>query len=321
MKPSRSLLWATICVGVLVPMPSRAVSDPSPTDSIDIADVCVQVELVRAELEVIRFVMGRPTNEQPEMAVSGVATREVYAQALTLFRKAERLGFEQTREHAPEPAAPTGEITSADVYRVVQSALERIRRVKEHLGIEQQIQPPPRDPSKTATEVFRAVVQANRQLNLLLDRRFAPSDVFEQVTRGVGYASRLLEHFPDATLLPDPPEFEIGKRPGDVYRRLLDCFDRVRAIAKASGLEMLELEADETRIMAAEPSDVYDIASLLVSELAFLHSEVADARAPRPVYYVGRKFPSHVYQRAGILELQLVELEQWVQQNPDWLAE
>gem|GEM_PF-6574743 len=42
--------------------------------------------------------------------------------------------------------------------------------------------------------------------------------------------------------------------------------------------------------------------------------------APREVYYVGRKFPAHVYQRAGILEAQLVELENLVRKNPDWMT-
>ena len=82
---------------------------------------------------------------------------------------------------------------------------------------------------------------------------------------------------------------------------------------------MLELRIDETQIQQAEPSDVYDVASLIVAELAYLHSKLTDAKSPREVYYVGRKFPSHVYQRAGILDRQLIELQRWVLENPDWL--
>ena len=67
------------------------------------------------------------------------------------------------------------------------------------------------------------------------------------------------------------------------------------------------------------PSDVYDVASLLVSELAYLHARLPNAGAPRSSYNPGDKLPSHVYQRAGMLERQLSELNKWVEGSPDWL--
>lgn len=70
-----------------------------------------------------------------------------------------------------------------------------------------------------------------------------------------------------------------------------------------------------------EPSDVYDVASLVVAELACLHSRLPDAKPPREVYYVGRKFLSHVFQRAGTPDRQLVELERWVKDESDWLQQ
>ena len=283
-------------------------------------DVFVRVGLVRDELELIRFAMGQPKNEQPEFGVKGAAPREVYFQTLTLFRKSERLSFEHTREHSVEPVLPKGDIEPADVYEVVDAALERVRSVKRKLGIKKQSAPAKPDPTKTPNDVFRSAVQANRQINILLERRFGPSDVFQQVTLGVGYASRLLESFPDAETIPKAPAFEAGKRPGDVYQRLLGCVERIRRIAHASNFQVLELNAEEADFAQAEPSDVYDVASLLVSELDFLHSHLDGARPPREVYYVGRKFPSHVYQRVGILEQQLIQLEERVVKKPDWLG-
>ena len=112
-----------------------------------------------------------------------------------------------------------------------------------------------------------------------------------------------------------------GKRPRDVYLRLVGCFNRIREIADRSGLEILELEVDGTKKAAenAEPGDVYDIASLLVSELAFLHSQLKNGKPPREVFFAGRKFPSHVYQRAGILEKQLEKLEKLAAAEPGLL--
>lgn len=284
------------------------------------ADVYALVAQVRAELEQTRFVMGRPENLQAEINVQGAAPREVYYQALSMFRKAERLCFEQTREHVEEPGLPKGELRPADVFRVVLATLNCVQRVNQAIGVEQQAPRPAADPNKTPTSVFRATVQASRQLNLLLERRFAPSDVFQEVTLGVGYAASLLETLPDATTLPDAPPLQVGKRPQDVYRLLHTCFQRVRRVAQQSGLSVLELQLDDAQVAVARPSDVYDIASLVVSELAYLHSRLEHAEPPREVYYVGRKFPSHVYQRAGVLDRQLETLEEQVAAHPDWLS-
>ena len=72
---------------------------------------------------------------------------------------------------------------------------------------------------------------------------------------------------------------------------------------------MLALEVEAEELAVVTPSDVYDVASLLVAELAHLHRQFPDAEPPHETYYPGRKFPSHVYQRVGILESQLIELE------------
>ncbi len=301
-----------------------AQSPPDPTAganaTVEPSDVFVHVGLVRAELELIRAVMGKPYDTQKEIGVEDAAPREVFFQALTLFRKADRLAFEQARQRAPVPSTPSGDIRPAEVRQVVDAALHRVRLVKKTLGIDEQSRPPPRDPDKTPTDVFRSIVTANRQMNLLLDRQFSPSDVFQQVTLAVGYSGRLLAHFPDATRIASPPPFEPRKRPADVYRRLVECFERIRQIAEQSGLKILTLKINEADLAEVTPSDVYEIASLVTSELAYLHAQLPGAQSAREVYYPGRKFPSHVYQRAGVLEAQLQELQSLVRHDPDWLS-
>ena len=84
---------------------------------------------------------------------------------------------------------------------------------------------------------------------------------------------------------------------------------------------MLRLEVDEERVAAVAPSDVYDIAALLVSELNYLHTQRKGAEPPRKVFNPGRKLPSHVYQRIGVLCKQMKRLEARVKANPDWLKQ
>ncbi|MCK5433019.1 MAG: hypothetical protein KAJ03_09755, partial [Gammaproteobacteria bacterium] len=109
------------------------------------------------------------------------------------------------------------------------------------------------------------------------------------------------------------------KRPSDVYRLLIGCYELTRQIAVTSGLSMLTLKSSESQFDTVTPSDVYDIASLVVSELAYLYAQMEEAQPPYEVYNPGRKLPSHVYQRAGILEKQLIDLQQRVNKTPNWL--
>ncbi|MDH3582605.1 MAG: hypothetical protein OER86_00125 [Phycisphaerae bacterium] len=288
--------------------------------SIKPPDVFVLVGRVHNELKLIRTEMGRPGASRPLISVSGAAPREVYYQALTLFAKADRLALELTRERGQRPKPPEGKLTPVHVYAAVKAALDQVQRCKKELGIREQAASPARDATKTPTDVFRAIIEANRQLNALLDRRFAPADVYQQVTVAISYTANLLATFPGATRIPEAPVMERGKEPADVHRRLVGCFERVRRIAARSGVTVLKLGTNTDGQARVAPADVYDIATLLVSELAHLHARRATGKEPIEPYYPGRKFPSHVYQRAGILEAQLIDLEKQVEAAPDWLG-
>ena len=82
---------------------------------------------------------------------------------------------------------------------------------------------------------------------------------------------------------------------------------------------MLTFQKKSRDDSTVQPSDVYDMASLLVSELDHLHSLHGNLRRPKRVFSPGPLFPSHAYQRVGMLEAQLVELEKLVDKKPAWL--
>jgi hypothetical protein len=285
------------------------------------AQVYQRVEFALQEIELIRLEMGKPEGSPPPIQVEQAAPREVFFQALTLFRKADRLAFEHTRERVEEPPLPKGEIRPAEVFKVVDAALDRIGKVKESLDIAGQSEVPPLDPGIEPSQVFTAILAANRQINGLLDQPFAPADVYEQITVAIAYASRLLDSPGAVSTPPDPPALERRKRPADVYGKLVTCFEDIHKIGDQSGIPMLNIEVDAGQIERVEPSDVYDMASLLVSELSYLHSRKANARPPRRVYSAGRKLPSHVYQRLGILCGQMKQIRDRAAKNPDWLKE
>ena len=109
---------------------------------------------------------------------------------------------------------------------------------------------------------------------------------FIKSTLSIKYAAGLLKQFPGTTPLPKAPPFERGKQPGETFLRLVDCFQRLEDIAKHSGIPVLHF--DRAAVNKAvnhfdfHPSDVYDMATLLVSDLAIFH-----ARDKKP------RYPSH----------------------------
>jgi len=280
-------------------------------------EVYARLMVLHADLEMIRIEMGTPPPEAHRVEISNVAPREVYFQAATLLRKSNRLSFEHTREVADPPPPPGDSIQPADVLILVERALDRIARVKTQLGIAEASPEELLDSSKTPTDVLYATLAASRRVNLLLDRPFSPAEAYQQLTHAIGYAARLRAQFP-GDRIPEQPPFERGMKPFEVMRKLNECFGSIERIAAHSDLSMLKLNGDPR--VGITSSDIYDMATLLVSELAYLWSQIEDADSPHPAYYPGRKLPSHVYQRAGLLELQLTELEQLVAATPNWLS-
>ena len=90
--------------------------------------------------------------------------------------------------------------------------------------------------------------------------------------------------------------------------RMQRCYSLVRTLAERRGFTMLNFELSEQRAMHVTPSDVSDLASLVVEELLSLHAHYPTARVPTQAYYPGARFPAHVYQRAGLLEAILQDL-------------
>jgi hypothetical protein len=268
--------------------------------------VYARMALVHAEIELVRQEMGRAADRRTEPTIANAAPREVYFEALALFRKADRLCFERTGEQAllPHPPAPA-DLEPADVRAVVDAVLERVRTVKQRIGAtEAATEPGPAD-GKTPSDVLLSVMRASRQLNVLVDQSFSPNDVYQQVSLALGYATRLAARAGGSN--PSLPAAERKKRPADVYRRLAGCLATLHDAMAAADLSSLDFEPAAYADDEVLPSDVYDLSSLVISELAYLHSLIPGLAPPSAadVYEFGHKLPSHVYQLAGALEAQI----------------
>ncbi len=235
--------------------------------------------LLRDTLELIRFEMGKPLATQSEAIVTNVHSHEAYFQALTLFHKADRLALELTGSTGipPEPISLSA-LAPLHIWKMVNMSYLRILAIKEELGLKEIISERPEDSSTSLTETGRAIVQANRQINLLQERHFSPSDVAQQVLLASQYAKRLLARFPQPQVASEAPPLERGKQPADVFLRLVECYASLETIAHQSGIPVLHLDLPAAKSVGLsrqlEPSDVYDMATLLVSDLAYLQGQL-----------------------------------------------
>ena len=303
-RPSNPILHLGAAAAMLVCASSISVAQTyTNTETYNLASQ------VAEEIEYIREVMGRPFDDSPRLPVGDVSQLEVYFQAQTLFRKANQLAQEYAGiPRSPAPPVPDAEIQPANTYAVLSGALDQIRQVEQALGIETEVQIQERATAST-TGVFLTILDANRQLNLLISEPILPSDVFDQVTLAVLYSAAILAHHGVEDYLPEAEPFDGYKRPSNVYALILNSIDLLTQVASKSGTEVLTLSSRRNIPDDIEPGHVYDIARILVAGLAqvalALDAEDVFPDLERPELI----FPTQVYARATVVQQQLEQLD------------
>jgi hypothetical protein len=261
------------------------------------------------ELELVRERMGRPYDDSPRLPVSDVSELELYFQVVSLLRRANQLAQglagAAPRSAGPLPSAP---IDAADVYALLEDSLDQVRLVADAIGIEEQIAYTPRTAPIAPTGVFLVVIDANRQLNLMLDKPIDNADVYDEISTAVVFAAALLSMHPGTEAVPSPPPFDGYKRPGDVYRLLIECLDAIKKVAPVYGVSVAGLSTRRNIPEDIEPGHVYDLARIIVADLAAF-VRAADAPVVRRQLPTAKHvFPTEVYALAGVLLGQLEAL-------------
>ncbi len=295
-------------------------AQPAPPSSetagtVDAAVISGQIEAFARDLERLRRFMGAPKAGELDIGIRSAIPRDLYFQTLTLWQQTDRLLFEIMRVHANPPPAPAGAIDLRDALATLQDANQILQQVMRELRIVPTAEPPPTpmpEGKATLADSFIATLDLTRQLDLLVERHIAPRDVYREVTLAVAYAARLLARYAEATRLPAEPSFEPGQQPGDVYRRLIGCLQSIARIFATLGLPVLQIDTSQTDVANLRPGDVFLVASMIVSQLDFLYQRLDSAKARPQATYPGFKFPSHTYQRAGILQAQLTQIERFL---------
>jgi hypothetical protein len=286
-------------------------------------DVYQNTLRIRMELERIRQATGKPLEPRAEINIRHASPREVFFQAITLWVKSVRLCKEFRRAghyYATKiEITPPDKVVPGDVWVLTENARGRLSCVRRELGLERLKQVPPLDNSKTPSDVFRSIVQANRQINLILSYKFAPGDVFAIVSLTNEYMREILDKVEpewraDAG---QAPAYVKQKQPIDVFQQLIKSLSVIRRIAEVSDIPILDFDPDYSHEIL--PSDVYDMASLVFSEVRHF-STLAGVRKRYRLSTREDKVPSDVFQQAQWLEDLLIEFEKRTRHRPNWPA-
>jgi hypothetical protein len=245
--------------------------------------------------------MGRGEDPRPVPEVMNAQPREVYFQALAVWHKAERLGDEigvRASRFVPRSPSPR-DLKPGHVLQVIDAVLAQIDDIKNRLQIQDTAREPTIEPLRAPSDVLVTLLRASRELSRLLGRPFAPTDCHRAVALASAYAAQL-----GGRLVSAP--FERSRRPADCYIQLERCLALATSVIAKTGHASMTIRGAVADVL---PGDVYDLAYLVVGELAFLHSLGSHpAVQPYELAGCGYRLPSHVHQLSRVLEAQLVVL-------------
>ncbi len=292
--------WLVIIALVLLPGAASASNGEATSLSLQL-----HVQKISATLAFIADEMGVEQTKRPPISVTRVSPREVYFQATTLYDKSAQLMFEFTSEQSDEIETLMADAGQQDVLDILILVEKHLDKVTAAIGGRPSGASLNADRTESIADIFQLIVDLNRKVNNLLDYRYSPSNVHQKVTEAISVASAILGSRGGEKTVFYPDRKQRKKRPRDIYHKIASMYDKMIPIMEQMGKTCLILGDMEKTRKDVLPSDVYDLAVLVVSQLKYMHSLIPDARPIRDSYYPGKVLPSDVYQRLTVLEKQI----------------
>ncbi len=264
------------------------------------------VSEMAAEIEQVRFIIGRPQIEYRKYEIYDTQPRHLYSVARSTFLRVNQLAGElagaQRREIGPPPME---EITLEDAMDMVGQVRAQLQLVKRALAIDL---PAPEQKLNRRADLNDALLvlgDAGRQMNVVIGRNIEWAAFYDQVALAMTYVAGAL---PEGERYPPLPPLEPGKSAPDIFVAI----DRVRnvaaRIAKEHEVAILRSSVpnERTTLPKLTELEAYDLMTIALADLAelTLAMEAADVDPPpyaRPQNLVG----SHVHQLLSGLHRQL----------------
>ena len=243
---------------------------------------------VQSEIEVVREAMGVTDYPLEAEPVEDRSPVHVYARVLELQKKIataqKRLGM------APAQVGqiPVKELRAQDVFGEVQQALAEVRRIKEQLVIEDEIEPAPFQGGKTPSSVYQHVGDASFMMDGLVGRPQDLNDVYRNLMGLAGDMELVATKLKVAMDL-EPPEVKKRKRLKEVGQQVMRGTFKLINLQTRLGMDASGVP--EVTLVRVTPANLYESINIMDAEMvrikAYLgitlpHEERQVARNKKP---------------------------------------
>jgi len=291
-----------------------------PAHAITVADIYRQSVAIRQIMDQLSFVMGKKRMLHPRLIVENAQPWDVWFQAVAIYNKTSLFAFQYTRQTYPEISSiDANQANLENIWNILHQTLIILYRLQPVLDVRKAITiDMPKSPL-TLTDVSKLLIEFNQRINDMGWVQVSPAETYGELTKAIYLAAALLADSPEPQEIPDAPAFERGNTPNQVYRRLLDIMDIINRISERQRIPSIKIRVEDLTTDNIHPSDVNDMTYFIIARLQAFYYLKYQKNKEIEAYYHGWKFPSHIFQRAGILQRQVQHLYNTVVMHPSWL--
>lgn len=229
------------------------------------SEVFGEAETINRELTVIKQHFEVKAKASVEPIYVEFRPRHVWQLSYIILVKINVLRLKHNLPRVEEVALePVADLNPDLVYEQTQRILTELRIFKKRLGITQTIKKAPTYSGKTPSDVFHKLLLISAELDLLIGRQIAPSDVFAQVMRLYADVS-IIHDFLEIKDTTIPPKKKQNARPADAFATTAKFLDRVNRLQKSVGISRTDFDGFKRKVY--EPRDVFLLVGMTIAEL------------------------------------------------------
>lgn len=284
------------------------------------ADVLARAKLLEANVRQLIKVVGKSQHIHLFYTADNAIPRDVYIEAVLIFKKVNRLAYEYTGLLEEEPTIPL-HIAPSNVFQIINLSLDRISAINRTLNLTDITKEVAEPESTKPTAVYNALNKIEFLLENLSPQTISASEVYRNITQAVYYAGKILTEFPNTAPIPDEPILKKHISEAEVYSALKQCFEMTEKIGQASDRKTLNVTFNSVEEKNINISHLEDMANLILTNLNYFYYLAGITRTIPSAYYPGIRTASQLLQRTELLQLQLNLIYERTKNDKSWIKE
>ena len=247
-------------------------------------DIISEVKLLRQALNANDF----PLEPEYQLLKQSI---HVYSKGLEVLTKVSRIQSKLGMQAVEVGTIPLVRVTPSQVFGLTQRILTELRRIKSNLGVSTSIQPAAFVGNKQPSHVYRNMWRASYMLDAMV-KAIKPSDVYGRglyINNELDIIAKHLQVSLDGIKEPRRKE---RIRPKQVAERVIRNYYNLSRLQDKLGMPKARIQG--ISLERIRPSDVYDLAGMLIAELVLIKVHLGITTVAVPTSPVDGKQPADV---------------------------